>query len=104
MRFEVFSCSIFVVDREILAQSRLKNFLAKKEKGMLATTAAEAKFARALQPVSRFLFFWFLIDYLSVVFFSLTQIELRPLSNDGFVHFGDTAMIFNQKASRNDIF
>uniref|UniRef100_A0A7S0ERT5 Uncharacterized protein n=2 Tax=Hanusia phi TaxID=3032 RepID=A0A7S0ERT5_9CRYP len=56
-----------------LEAARLKNFLLKKDRGELKSTQAEQRFAHALQPV-----------------------ELKPKTNDGYVHFGDIMMLFNQ--------
>jgi hypothetical protein len=57
-----------------LAELKLKNFIHKKERGTLATTIAEQKFARTLQSV-----------------------PLESVTRDGYVHFGDVGMLFNQK-------
>jgi len=56
-----------------LEAAKLKNYLMKKERGMLQCSQAEERFAHALQTVA-----------------------LEPTNNDGYVHFGDTLMLFNQ--------
>lgn len=56
-----------------LEAAKLKEFLMKKERGMLKCSQAEERFAHALQSIA-----------------------LEPKSNDGYVHFGDIVMLFNQ--------
>jgi len=53
--------------------SRLQDYLYKKDRGLLKCTQAEQRFSRALAPV-----------------------ELKG-SSDGMVHFGEDVMLFNQK-------
>jgi len=56
-----------------LDAAKLKSYLMKKERGELKCTQAEDRFAHALQPAM-----------------------LQPKANDGYVHFGDVVMLFNQ--------
>lgn len=51
----------------------LKDYLLKKDRGQLKCTQAEIRFAHALQPAN-----------------------LAPRVDDGYVHFGDLVMLFNQ--------
>jgi len=54
-------------------QAMLKDYLLKKDRGQLKCTQAEQRFAHALQPAN-----------------------LAPRQDDGYVHFGDLVMLFNQ--------
>jgi hypothetical protein len=56
-----------------LEAAKLKDYLMKKQRGLLKCSQAEERFAHALQTVG-----------------------LDAKSNDGYVHFGDTLMLFNQ--------
>eukprot|EP00741_Cyanophora_paradoxa_P023406 tig00021582_g22612.t1 len=55
-----------------LAQAKLKDYLMRKERGELAISAAEARFAHALQPV-----------------------ELSAAPEDGYLRYGAVVMLYN---------
>ena len=76
MKRLLFELSTFLgsfADFFLAEQGRLKDYLLRKERGQLASTKAEQRFAHALKPA-----------------------ELKPRYDDSFVHFGDTVMLFNQ--------
>jgi len=56
-----------------LEAAKLKTYLLKKDRGALKCSQAEERFAHALQTM-----------------------ELSPTNTDGYVHFGDLLMLFNQ--------
>jgi hypothetical protein len=70
----IFCFECWVGDRDPNAmQGKLKDYLLRKQRGELASSKAEQRFAHALKPAT-----------------------LKPRNDDSFVHFGDTLMLFNQ--------
>jgi hypothetical protein len=74
--FKGYQCKVKIgnwsEDMELEA-AMLKDYLLKKDRGQLKCTQAEQRFAHALQPAN-----------------------LAPRQDDGYVHFGDLVMLFNQ--------
>jgi hypothetical protein len=84
--------TIFKVVVSTALQLKLKNFIHKKERGTLATTIAEQKFARTLQSVIAAA-----INGCVMALHVRMQVPLESVTRDGYVHFGDVGMLFNQK-------